>query len=279
MAASILGLPHVWHLREFVDLDYGLRYDWGRRVFRRFLRRAEATISISQAVRSYHLGGAESSRAYVIYNGVAFSSEFEDLYRRANFLIAENSDRPFTFVIPGLIHPAKSQEVAIRALSLLAKENPEVRLLIVGDGDDRSLRNLTEELGITSKVEFWGYIEDPFRAYLASDAVLMCSRYEAMGRVTVEAMAACRPVIGYDQAGTSEIVQHEHTGLLYRGGAEALAECMRRLVEDPSWARQLGINGWRLAREKYTIEAYAERVYQVLVSVSGGRSSAPAPRG
>jgi glycosyltransferase involved in cell wall biosynthesis len=94
---------------------------------------------------------------------------------------------------------------------------------VVGEGKIDQLKALAHDLGVADRVEFWGYIDDPYKAYLASDAVLMCSKNEAMGRVTVEAMSACRPVIGYDQAGTSEIIEHGRTGLLYRGGPEALA--------------------------------------------------------
>jgi len=40
----------------------------------------------------------------------------------------------------------------------------------------------------------------------------MCSRHEAMGRVTVEAMSACLPVIGFDNGGTAELIEHERSG-------------------------------------------------------------------
>ena len=138
-----------------------------------------------------------------------------------------------------------------------------------GQGGDyqEKCRLLTRQLGIADQVEFWGYLADPYKAYMAADAVLMCSKYEGMGRTTVEAMAASRPVIGYDNAGTSELIIHQHTGLFYHGGPEALAACMRRFIENPDWARQMGKNGWKIARKKFTTEVYAEQIYNVLQSV------------
>jgi glycosyltransferase involved in cell wall biosynthesis len=138
----------------------------------------------------------------------------------------------------------------------------------VGQGNDARLRELAIELNIQNNVEFWGHIDDPYKAYLEADVVLMCSKNEGMGRVTVEAMAACRPVIGYDNAGTSEIVRHEQTGLLYQGGFEELAVQMKRCVENPDWGRQIGENAWQFARNEYSVETYAKNVYKVLLSVA-----------
>ena len=271
LAAWIIQRPHIWHLREFSDLDYGLHYDWGRSVFRCFIGKADAAIAISEAIRSYHLRDARLTRAHVIYNGIASVAEFDRLREIADSHPTLRPDRPYTFALVGSVHPPKGQDVAIRALALLARDIERVRLLIVGEvvgeGKIDQLKALAHDLGVADRVEFWGYIDDPYKAYLASDAVLMCSKSEAMGRVTVEAMSACRPVIGYDQAGTSEIIEHGRTGLLYRGGPEALASYMRQFVENPVWARQLGNNGWDVARKKYSVEVYAQSVYEVLSSV------------
>ena len=128
-------------------------------------------------------------------------------------------------------------------------------------------------MSLEQNVKFWGHIKNPYIAYQQADAILMCSKNEAMGRVTVEAMSACRPVIGYDNAGTSELIDHEHTGLLYSGDHEQLAECMLRLVKNPEEGRQMGINAWHFARERFTIEAYAQAVYQVFSSVSAKSKS------
>src|SRR5262249_4826933 len=163
----------------------------------------------------------------------------------------------FTFALVGLIHPCKGHAVAIRALGRV----DSARLLIVGTngypGYEAQCRELTHRLGLADRVEFWGYLADPYKAYLDPDAAWMCCQFEGMGRCTAEAMAACRPVIGYNNFGTAELIQHERTGLLYRGGEAELAACMRRLIENPGWARQLGENGWQSAHAKHTIEINA----------------------
>jgi glycosyltransferase involved in cell wall biosynthesis len=62
-------------------------------------------------------------------------------------------------------------------------------------------------------------------------------------------------------------VEHEKTGLLYSGSHEELAGCMARLVENQQWARELGENGWHKAKEEYTTEACARKVYKVLEEI------------
>lgn len=265
LIARILKIPHIWHLREFIDIDYNFHHDWGKTVFNYFLRQADAQIAISKAVHSHLIDGISPERVHVIYNGIASIADFDRFYKVRNSSI--NKGNSYTFALIGLIHPNKGQDIAIKALSILTKDLPQVRLLIVGHGDNTKLKKLAEDLGVANKVEFWGHVDDPYEAYFASDAVLMCSKNEGMGRVTVEAMSACRPVIGYDNAGTSEIIQHEHTGILYQGGYEELAICMRRFVENPSWAKQVGENAWYVARQEYSIETYSKKIYEVLSSI------------
>lgn len=267
MAAWAMRRPHVWHIREFGDLDYGVHYHWGNKLCRFIIGRADAAIAISDAIRSYHLDSVDPIKSFVIYNGVASLQDYDRLFRMAQEQATPVHKDEYTFALVGIIHPAKGQAEAISALALLRRDLPRARLLIVGPGKVDALREMAAGLGVLESIKFWGYAEDPYEAYLSADSVLMCSRNEAMGRVTAEAMAACRPVIGFNSGGTSEIIEHGHTGLLYKGGPVELAHCMRRFMQDPLWARQLGQNGWQVAREKYSIEAYATSVYTVLVSI------------
>jgi glycosyltransferase involved in cell wall biosynthesis len=269
MAAAKLRLPHVWHLREFGRRDYDLLPDFGSQISRLGFRTADATVFVSHALRRAILGCTPVVNAHVIYNGVAPEAVFDERRRAAEAL--RGRPGPFTFVLVGRFRESKGQAVAIRAFRQVSDRFPAVRLLLVGGagqtGDQdyfEQCRALASELGVADRVEFWGYIPDPERAFLESDVALMCSRYEAMGRVTAEAMSACRPVIGLDRGGTSELIDPDRTGLLYRGGPEALAACMARYVAAPDLAWQHGQAGWHAARRRHSIEAYAAQIHEVL---------------
>ena len=278
VAAALTRRPHVWHLREFVNTpDAGLSADWGLPLYRTLIGQADAQIAISRAIRDYYLPQADPTRVATIYNGVATRAEFDRWAKRVEQAGTPDLAQPYTFLIVGGISPSKGQREAVEALALVAHIHPAVRLLVVGGGPRDALEQLAMQRGIADKIEYWGYTDDPNRAYLACDAVLVCSRSEGMGRAAAEAMAACRPVIGLNRTATPEIVEDGVTGLLYDGGAEALAACMRAFVEQPAWARSLGMAGWQVAREKYNVEAYAQNVYAVLERVWRTRGQAKSP--
>jgi glycosyltransferase involved in cell wall biosynthesis len=272
LAARRMRLPHVWHLREFGDLDYGLVPDWGARVHRRIIRTADALIAVSHAVRR-HWSTDGGGRIRVVYNGVSPRAEIADGQCRGTG--SGSPEGICTFGLFGLLHRAKGQEQAIRALHGLLEHGRAARLLLVGGdagGEERRLRRLAGELTLAERVEFRGYVEDLRPVYSEVDVVLMCSATEAMGRVTVEAMAACRPVIGRNSGGTSEIIDHGITGLLYDGTDECLTRAMIRLMDDPELAAALARNGWRKARERYSIETYADSIWQILEPLGTRRS-------
>ena len=264
MAARILSLPHVWHLREFCDLHFNLKFDWGKNYFEDYIGRSDAIISISKAVEDYYLKRVAAERKRVVYNGVASCEFIESMHPEGNL---KPSGEPYQFLMLGAIQENKGHGEALQAFAELKRAGLKVRLVIAGEGDTPRVESVARESGVLDMIEFRGYVDDPFTVLRESDALLVCSRHEAMGRVTVEAMSAGIPVIGYDQAGTSELIQHEYNGLLYKGGPKELAMAMRRFIEDPAWASELGKNGWCVAREKYSIERYAEQIYEVLINL------------
>ena len=267
-AAKLLRKRSVWHIREFGALDFGLKPDWGEKALQSALSTADAQIAISEAIRSALLSQQDPRKVHLIYNGVASEAEFDRLHALARSRV-QNPKR-YTFALVGFIHPAKGQDTAIRAFAQVQHLHPDCELILVGSGTEsflKTCRTLATELGVEKNVVFTGHLANPNEIYSRTDAVLMCSRQEAMGRVTVEAMSNSLPVIGLNSGGTTEIIEHERTGLLYTGGVEELAACMMRFIENPGWARKLGDQGWQVARSRFNTEIYARQVHDVLQSV------------
>ena len=260
-AALFLRLPHIWHVREFVDLDYQLRFDWSKSLAKMLLYSSTSQIFISKSILR-HFQPTKRQTGQVIYNGVAFAADFD---RRKKEAQQSPVSAYFTFSLVGVVNPNKGQHVAVEAIGYLKSDlKTAAYLILVGGGDTESLKTRAQQLGISENVAFWGYVDDPQKAYRASQVVLMCSQNEGMGRVTVEAMSACKPVIGYDSSGTAELIKHQETGLLYSGGHRGLALAMKKCIDNPEWTNMLGQNAWCYARQKFTVELYTESVYQVL---------------
>lgn len=272
-ASRLLGLPHIWHLREFME-NYGFRFELGESRSRSIINSADACIAISDSVARHYFDPETPGIKRVIGNGVLALAEFDAMRQMSLARRCEGDD--FVFGMIGMIHTSKGFDVAIKALSVVAGDFPRAKLVIAGSGDIASLRRLALRLGVEARVDFIGFVEDPREFYAGIDALLMCSPKEAMGRVTIEANAACKPVIGYDNAGTSELIRHGVTGLLYRGDHRALADAMRRFLADPDQARAMGRLSWEVASAGFSNEVCAAEFYGVVREVLGRRAQAAA---
>lgn len=148
-----------------------------------------------------------------------------------------------------------------------------VFFLLAGDGpqDYRGeLESLAENLGVSPYVRFLDYQEDLRRLYNSINCVVLCSRAEPFGNVLLEAMSLKKPIIAARSGGNPEIVEEGVTGLLFDPfDVEALAEAMRRLLEEEGLAQRSGEAGFRRYLEHFRmdsctrsyLEAY-ERLFQ-----------------
>ena len=225
------------------------------------------------------LGNLPPGRVEVIHNGVAFAAELDGLRSRARD--QRRAEGSFTFLLIGRIRPQKGQESAIRAFSQVAGRFPGARLEIVGSGEVVDLQRCPGA-GRRSRAGRAGRAPGLRRGSLALLPArrrgLDVLRLGSDGPGDRRSDGRFRPVIGHDRGGTSELIRHEQTGLLYAGGDEALADCMRRFLEAPAWVRQLGEQAWQDARERFTIELYASRVASVLRAAATASSAEPSGR-
>jgi glycosyltransferase involved in cell wall biosynthesis len=159
----------------------------------------------------------------------------------------------------------KGVEVLLQAMTQV-----EADLWIGGDGEMRGeWAALAAELGLKDKVRFFGDIarrELP-GMYASVDLFVLPStlRAEAFGIVLLEAMAAGLPCVTTELGtGTSFIVQDGLTGLVVPPGEpSALAEAMRRLLDDPDLRARMGAKGRARVMGEFTVERMAERVAAV----------------
>ncbi|MEP6889411.1 MAG: glycosyltransferase, partial [Nitrospirota bacterium] len=153
----------------------------------------------------------------------------------------------------GWLTDIKGHKYLIEAVSKLKKDFPSLHLVIVGSGDRHdALLQQAELAGILDAVHFLGHRDDVEACLAGMDLFVLPSLNEGMGRALVEAMAAGLPVIASRVGGIPAVISHEHTGLLVPpGNADALADAIRRLLDRPDWARQLGLAAGRSVDSRY----------------------------
>jgi glycosyltransferase involved in cell wall biosynthesis len=145
-------------------------------------------------------------------------------------------------VLVGALAPSKGQHIAVEAVAAARKADVDIELALVGGGDQEPLRLLARTLGVEDLVSIHGPTDEVGRYWTAAHVGLMCSKCEAFGRVTVEAMNAGLPVCGTNAGGTPEIISPGVNGLLSPAGdASALAENLLALASDESLRLRLAM--------------------------------------
>ena len=271
IAAAILQRPHVWHLHEFPGY-HGVRFYFGNRfsfLIVRALSSACITVSthLSEMCRPY----LQSSRMKVIHPSMhlAFPENVDSV--PAGRLLPPRNGR-FRCVIVGGLFEGKRALEAVEALGELRRGGVDAELLIVGDGDPRyrhSLEDCVKANDLLGNVTFTGAVREGTAAMRSADVVLVCSRHETFGRVTVEAMMAGKPVVCAGAAATPELVRDGFNGWLYEpGNHRDLAAKIKLLYEDRPLAVRLGENGRTWAQGAFTKELYAREILNILTTLN-----------
>jgi glycosyltransferase involved in cell wall biosynthesis len=264
--AKKYNIKHIWHIREFGKKDYNLKFFDKKKVTDLF-NTSDKVIGISNAIKSFYNKKYDIRNIIVEYNAVLSSSDLEIIDKRVEKkIVVQFTD--IVFGIVGLIQINKRQVDAIAAFKVVNNKYPNTKLIIAGMGDQEELKKMVNRLKLSSKVEFLGHLSDPFDAFLKMDINLMCSKNEGLGRVTIEAMAASIPTIGYKGGGTIEIIQNNITGLFYENGINDLSNKMIYLIENESKRYEMGFNARKIFEKKYTNEVYAKKMFEIITDTS-----------
>ncbi len=269
-AAALAGRPHVWHIRELGHDHNRSVFDLGETFSLRVIRALSAVcLANSFCVAEKYRDAVDPKEMKVVYQAVQLDPNGCHEPERA-------PAGTFRFVVVGAISPAKRQEEAIRAVARLIEQGVRTELLIVGEGDrqyERQLRELVVQLNLKDRVQFVGQLDSACSVIRASDAVVTCSRHEAFGRVTVEAMLAGKPVVGARSGGTAELIRDGHNGFLYEpGDVDQLAGILRRLIESPEGSRRLGEAARAWATEQFTEKRFGDEILACLAPLVGATS-------
>jgi glycosyltransferase involved in cell wall biosynthesis len=267
-AAKIFNAPHVWYIHEFGYEDHRLIYILGSRISLHLINKlSTACIACSHAVAEKYWRFIPDEKVKVVYYPISFLNPLETSPRLKEFREQCIREGNIRLAIVGTLQEGKGQEDAIRAIGELTRRGIKAHLYVVGKGSPKYkefLDHLINENHLEDHVTFLGYIPNAIEVMRCVDIVLVCSRMEAFGRVTVEAMRAGKPVIGARSGGTTELIRENFNGLLYTpGNYVELAEKILYLLEHPDIAKEMGANGEKWATEHFSEEKYRREVLAI----------------
>ncbi len=217
--AQELGKPHIWYVHEFGDLDHNLQFIAGYHESLMMIDNCSSRVlTISEAVKE-HIGKVvHHSKIDIIHQSI-------DLAELTQIPLA-NSSSVQRLLCLGAVKPSKGQSIALEAVSRL----PDLQLDIIGPAADPNYAKtlLKKAASIPNvNVELRSY--NPVDELSSHDVLLMCSENEGLGRVTLEALAAGRFVVGYASPSTKELLS-DSRGLLYSPNkSNSLTEKLKNL--------------------------------------------------
>jgi glycosyltransferase involved in cell wall biosynthesis len=215
-------------------------------------------VTNSKAGRSYLIErGIDPSRVKVIYNGV-------NLHRlnAANEKVCEIRQKlgvPPSGKVVGMVatlFPVKNHAMFLIAAARIYRVNPDTRFALVGDGPLRTqLESLSHNLGLDSRITFFGDQRD-VGAYLAAfDIAVLTSETEGCSNFLLEAMAMGKPVVATDVGGNRELVYYGKSGVLVPPrDAEALSDALAYLLANPTLAQSMGQMGREIVITRFCLE-------------------------
>ena len=177
---------------------------------------------------------------------------------------AELGYAPDDFVcgIAARLVEAKGHEFLFRAAALLRPEFPNLRLLVIGEGEkELALRQLAKRLDIDEAVKFAGFKDNVAFYVQAFDIGVQPSiDCDTSSFSLKEQMAAEKPVIASDYGGLTEIIDDGVEGRIVPArSVEPLAEAIRALLQNPERCVAMGKAGRQRVLREFTVQAFAAR--------------------
>jgi len=235
-------------------------------------RHVNCIMAVSHAVRNSLMSdGIPGEKIEVVYGSFdprRFHSHVERTTMRRRWQIFDGTS--VVGLVGSLKTPKKGHPVFLKAGKLLMQKRPDLKIVLVGEGNPRPLQALAASLGIADRVVFTGFTEDVPAALAAMDVVVCASlRGEGLTGAIREAMSMKRPVVSTDVAGNCELVIHEETGLLVPPGEPAaLAEAVDKILRDPELVARYGKKGHQRVMELCAEDVHlarVENIYQTLL--------------
>jgi len=222
---------------------------------------------LSSRLVDYHLTNSESTlkyyrqnlkikkeKSHCIPNGINlgnFQINIEKEKKR-NKLNLYSDD----FVISNIarLYASKRQIDILQALKLL--NNPKIKLLLVGTGDQQGLlKSFVKEHDLDKQVQFLGLRDDVLEILQISDLFVLPSMHEGMSNALLEAMAMKRPCLVSDIEENIELISHNLNGLnFYTGDYNDLSEKINYAINNIEMMQRFGLRARQTIEENYDIK-------------------------
>ncbi len=182
-------------------------------------------------------------------------------------------DSHYIIGFTGRFSDQKALHILIKAFAKVAKQHPDARLLLVGDGSLRhDLEALAATLGVLDRILITGFRSDIVPMLKAMDLFVMTSLWEGLSRSLAEAMYARLPVVATDVGGTSDAVRNDETGwLIAPNSVDDTVAAILEARQKPSMARIFAGAGHAWAIKAFDIATMHKKIAALYLDLFSGK--------
>ncbi|WP_111885803.1 glycosyltransferase [Acinetobacter sp. CFCC 11171] len=228
---------NVWHwihgdlleVRKFNNplkqMKEYLRFFKNKRKFSKLFHNRKL-ITVNRDLENKAKRYANPSLVKTIANGVTVPSQYLNQY--------SSTDKKWDVIFVGRLVPIKQVDHALKAFAMCETKR---RMAIVGDGTERrNLENLARDLGILNRVDFLGWIEEPYKVMLQSRCLVLSSLYEGSPVTLAEAISLDIPVVSYNSSlGIQDLLNQQNFSfmLVEKQNIVALGQAIQKCLHKP----------------------------------------------
>jgi hypothetical protein len=241
-----------------------------RELNRRFVRRADAIIAVSEEAVAFLSGTIDPAKLHVIPPGVdtaTFSAR------------PPHESEEVVLITAGYLLKRKRIDVVLRALAALRDRGTRLRLLVAGDGPEReALRELAGELGVQDQVEWLGFIENRALApiYHRADVYVSASEHEGLPTAYLEAFSTGLPLVCADNAGSRAVITEPERGVIVpQEDHEAMAGAISRYTNSRPQLEKMAAHVREVAASQYDWSVIGDRYAAVYEKAALHRAGRP----
>ncbi|KFJ06043.1 glycosyltransferase, family 1 [Bifidobacterium thermophilum] len=251
LAAKILHVPYIWHLREFMQEDLHISFT-DEKYSNRLIDSASQIVAISTPIAESWSRKVQSPIT-VIHDGIPINEFYSCADKALN-----------TIAIYGRIVPGKGQLLFFQAAALLIhKYHRNLRFLWAGKIEDEDyyheIVDAIQRCGISDYCSYLGEINNVPNFLDEVGIVCVCSTKEGFGRVTVESMLSSCLVVASNSGANVEIIRDKENGLIFDNTAQGLADALEWALNHEDLCRCIVVNARNEAKEKYSLDADVEK--------------------
>lgn len=261
-AGLLAKVPHLVHVEHNSRERYSTWQLWQARWL---AKHTAAIVGVSEGVKDALIQrGFPAERCIAISNGIEL-----DRFKEADQMAW--SDRKVGIIMASRFARQKDQSTLVKALQLLKLEGLQPSLAFAGLGKSRLMKQIQQQVQVAdlqSQVQFMGQVQELHRTLMQHQIFVLSTHYEGMPLALVEAMAAGCACIATDVVGVRGVIDNEINGLLVpENDAQALATALSRLIQNPGFAKQLGIAARHKACEAYSLAKMHNSYESLLLSL------------